>query len=213
MSAAPTAAAQGIQPNPTPTGGPNGSRAGCLLALVRKLIDYGRELAATLQRDPAARPRQFGTAEITLVLARVARALHLAQALEERLVRNAARLDAPPKPRRVASPRAAAAAPCEHESDPPPAALPTAEQIAAEVRRRPIGAVLADICRDLGILPSHPLWRELSELVVKHGGSLTNLLTDTMRQAAHGFAQHWVAAGLPAGPFSPSPATDGTGPP
>ncbi len=74
-------------------------------------------------------------------------------------------------------------------------------------------AVLADICRDLGMLPSHPLWRELSELVARHGGSLTNLLTDTMRQAAHGFAQHWIAAGLPPGPFSPSPSPACTGPP
>jgi hypothetical protein len=39
--------------------------------------------------------------------------------------------------------------------------MPTAEQIAAEVRRRPIGAVIADICRDLRILPSHPLWRDI----------------------------------------------------
>jgi hypothetical protein len=40
------------------------------------------------------------------------------------------------------------------------------------VRRRPVGAVIADICRDLGILPSHPLWRELSEAIIRLGGSL-----------------------------------------
>lgn len=33
-----------------------------------------------------------------------------------------------------------------------PAQLPASEQIAAEMRRRPIGGVATDICRDLGIL-------------------------------------------------------------
>ena len=38
--------------------------------------------------------------------------------------------------------------------------LPTPAEITADqVRRRPIGAVLADICRDLGITTDHPLWR------------------------------------------------------
>jgi hypothetical protein len=80
------------------------------------------------------------------------------------------------------------------------------EQIAAEVSRRPIGAVIADICRDLGILPSHPLWREVQQLIIEHGGSLVRLVSDLLDQA-----------------FSPDPlgsptdlcfeAPPGTGPP
>jgi hypothetical protein len=49
------------------------------------------------------------------------------------------------------------------------ARLPTEEEIAAEVRRRPVGAVIADICRDLGIAPGRldpAFWRELSHAVI-----------------------------------------------
>ena len=58
--------------------------------------------------------------------------------------------------------------------------MPTAEQIAAEVRRRPIGAVIADICRDLRILPSHPLWRDIQNAINRHGGSYVRLLKDLL---------------------------------
>jgi hypothetical protein len=94
------------------------------------------------------------------------------------------------------------------------AALPTSEQIAAQhatgldpvVRRRPIGAVLADICRDLGILPSHPLWPELSEVIVRRGGSLVTLLKDILTQATRGFSQHWAAAWPHPAPLLPGPS-------
>jgi hypothetical protein len=33
------------------------------------------------------------------------------------------------------------------------------------VRCQPIGAVIADICRDLEILPNHPLWRDLQQAI------------------------------------------------
>ena len=89
----------------------------------------------------------------------------------------------------------------------------TPEQIAAAVRRRPIGAVIADICRDLGILPSHPLWPELSKAVVRHGGSLVTLLKDILTQATHGFAQHWAAAWPLPAPFPPCPSHAGADPP
>ena len=68
-------------------------------------------------------------------------------------------------------------------SDPRLAHLPTAEQIAALVRRRPIGAVIADIYRDLGILPSHPLWRDVQQAMLEFGGSLTRLLCDILDRA------------------------------
>ena len=177
MSDAPTASNPDTQP----------SRVGRLLALVRKLIDYGRDLAAKVQlRDPATETRHFDTSDISLILARITQGLRRAQALEERLVRNAARLDTPRRPRTTPAahrPRATRlAAECGPSGDPPLAPLPTAEQIAADVRRRPTGAVLADICRDLGILPSHPLWRQLSREIIRHGGSLTALLSDIMNR-------------------------------
>ena len=201
-------------------------RLGRLLALVRKLIDYGRELTATLQCDPASRPRQFGTGDIALILARIAQGLNRARALEERLVRNAGRLDAPPRPRSAPAPHRARgtqqSAPCSHSHASLLADLPTPEQIAAQhaagldplVRHRPIGAVLADICRDLGILPNHPLWPELSVLVVRHGGSLASLVKDIITQATRAFAQHWSASWPPSPtPHLPCPARAGADPP
>jgi hypothetical protein len=107
--------------------------------------------------------------------ARITRGLHRAGALEARLVRNAARLDAAPGPQRapaVATPASASRRQGAPQADLHLAHLPTSEQIAAEVRRRPIGAVIADICRDLDIMPCHPLWRDLRLVIIRHGGSL-----------------------------------------
>ena len=73
--------------------------------------------------------------------------------------------------------------PAAGEDDARLALLPTPEQIAAKIRRQPIGAVIADICRDLGILPSHPLWRELQIVIIREGGNLAGLLTHILDQA------------------------------
>jgi hypothetical protein len=164
------------------------SRVARLLDLVRKLIDYGKEVAATLHQrvatDPASVRRSFGTGDLTLILSRIARGLLRANALEARLVHNASRLD--PEPRRRNPPaqrRSHVAVSLADDARSRLASLPTPEQIAAEVRRRPIGAVIADICRDLGIMPCHPLWRELSPLIIRHGGSLATLVKDILDRA------------------------------
>ena len=72
---------------PPPTEAPKPSRSGRLLAVVRKLIDYGKELAATIRgralTDPLAVKVCFGTTDIALILTRIARGLHRAQALED----------------------------------------------------------------------------------------------------------------------------------
>ena len=223
MTTAPTPAEPIAQPDPNP-GGAAGGRVGRLLSLVRRLIDYGKELAASLQShgaaiDPTTCAHRFGTCDLARIVARIMQGLHRANALEERLVRNGARLDAKPRPSgglppcnpRTAQPTAGRA----DAADPGLERLPTPEQIAAAVRRQPIGAVIADICRDLGILPSHPLWRELSLEIIRHGGSLANLVRDifdrTFRLPVQG-----RSAGTPfawPAPFSRCPAPAGTGPP
>src|SRR5271169_6189765 len=114
-----------------------------VLDVVRKLIDYGKELATTLQRraatDLATVTRPFGTRDISLILARITRGLLLANALEARVVELAARPDARPAPSRAPAQRAprvpqpAAAKPTKEADDPRLARLPTPEQIAAEV--------------------------------------------------------------------------------
>ena len=95
---------------PTPTTEP--SRSGRLLDLVRKLIDYGRELAATIRQrtatDPTFVKARFGTIDLVVILARIIRGLLRAEALEARVLRRAAHLDAGPRP---AGARSAAKAP------------------------------------------------------------------------------------------------------
>jgi hypothetical protein len=196
-----------------------------VLALVRKLIDYGRELATTLHgRDPATHARHFGTSDIALILVRITQGLHRARALEGRLVRNATRLDAPHRPQpaptqhkpRTTLPTGTAATPDGPVPGPDTRiCLPTPEQIAAQVRRRPIGAVIADICRDLGIVPNHPLWRELSEVIICHGGNLARLVKDIITQATRTISQRW-GAGMPSvlpAPPLPSLSLAGADPP
>ena len=173
---------------PTTHRSPKPSRSGRLLAVIRKLIDYGTALAATIRQRVAADPLAvtvcFGTADLAVILARIARGLHLAQALEARVLRRAAWLDEEPRRARGQSEaRPSAVRPFAEPPDPRLAHLPTAEQIAAEVRRRPIGAVIADIYRDLGILPSHPLWRDVQQPMSEFGGSLARLLSDILDRA------------------------------
>ena len=221
MSAAVTAPAP--QPHSAAAEQPN--RCAPLLSLVRKLIDYGRQLAASLQQharpaDLAAATRAFATTDIALILARITQGLLHATALEALLQRGTARLDGPamrvtlpPAPRLPRS--AQPPTPPPDEPDPRLLRLPTAEQIAAEVSRRPAGAVIVDICRDLGILPSHPLWLELSPLIVRHGGNLATLFIDINRRLFAFPIPGGIAAApaLAPPPLPPSPGPAATGPP
>jgi hypothetical protein len=196
---------------------------GRLLGLVRALIDYGRQLAGTLQQRTAAAnladvTMHFGTIDISEILARITRGLLRAAALETRLASRLAREPAAPAEPRTPSPRQPRAArPADRSAravDPGLARLPTPEDIAAEVRRRPIGAVIADICRDLGIMPSNPLWRELPLAIIANGGNLATLVKDILKRVFP-FPINPPAAVQPAGPapHMPFAVTPGTGPP
>jgi hypothetical protein len=176
------------------------SRATRLLNLVRKVIDFGKEVAHSLQQqaavaDPFRLARRFDTTDIPLILARIARGLRLAAGLEARLISHpppetpSTRTSAPPN---AASQRAPRTAQPSHRrarlaDDPRLAALPSAEEIAAACRRRPIGAVLADICRDIGITAGHPLWRELNLTIMENGGNATAVLLELFRRG-----RNWI---------------------
>ncbi len=195
MAALPTAAVPADRPDPhqvrPATGAEGPTSTGRLLGLVRALIDYGRQLATTLQRRTASTnladiTRPFATLDIAEILARIARGLLRATALEARLDERLASQRAVPAAVNASSPRQPRAAP---HVDPGAntaksriARLPTPAAIAAQVRRRPIGAVLADICRDFGIAPSHPLWRELSLAIIANGGNLATLFKDICKR-------------------------------
>ena len=207
---------------------PKPSRSGRLLSLVRNLIDYGLSLAAALRQRATATDdapdltRVFGTGNLRLILARIACGLFRAGLLENKIVLIGARIDAPPPPRPVPTPRAprVIAPPPEPRqptrSQPQPtdtasllAALPTADQIAARMRRQPIGVVLADICRDLGIARGHPLWDQLHRAINEFGGNFMRLCNEWLNRA---FPIAPIVARLKAAPPAPPPPI-GTGPP
>ena len=237
MSGAPTAADLTDRPDPPqdrPAAGAV-SRSWGLIGLLRKLVDYAKEFAGTLHQRATAPDfflvaRRFGTADLALILARITRGLLLAGALEARLLRradtekNAASVspapaapvrDPPPRRPRAARPAASGA---NRADDDLRARMPTAEEIAADLRCRPIGAVLADIARDIGIMPSHRLWRELCLEVGLHGGSFTRLWRDVTRPAfddrsEFNFGLRAVGHAVLPGPCPQFLAPAGTGPP
>jgi hypothetical protein len=199
MSAAAQASGPTTAPDPHRADEAVPAALGRVLRLVRKLIDYGRQLAATVQQRAAAPnfalfARPFGTADLAAILARITAGLRRAAALEERLCRRAARgRDLTVASVRLPVPRAPSVGPLttppDAPPDPPPAAsagnprlahLPTEQDIAAEVRRRPIGAVIVDICSDLGIAPGHldrAFWDEIQLAIMQYGGSLARFVT------------------------------------
>jgi hypothetical protein len=86
------------QPDPATADQPSPSAR--LICLVRKLIDYGRQLAASFQQrtintEVAGATSAFGTKDIAQILARITRGLLRATALEASLVRGTACLDTP----------------------------------------------------------------------------------------------------------------------
>ena len=155
-------------------------------------MDYGKELAASLCQHSETtdlRPvmRAFGTRDIARILARITCGLLRAQALEDKVLHNAAHLDTdPPPPQPAASTRSPSAPHPPHDRqlgpDLAPLDLPTPEQIAAKVRCQSIGAVIADICRDLGIMPNHPLWRELQALIDGYRGNYASLVIEILNR-------------------------------
>ncbi len=165
---------------------------GRLAGLVRKLMDFGRDLIATLQsRDPPDPPldvaHRFGGATLALIIARITRGLMIAAALERRLLHPRPRSAGETKPTK---PRAQPASrrPRLSEDEELLGELPSAREIAARIRSRKTGAVIADICRDLGIATDHPLWREIHKAILSHGGSMVKVMNvwfRRARQAAH----------------------------
>lgn len=173
---------------------PRDPARGRLLGLVRRLIDFGRDLMTAMQgretpdTPPLAIVRRFGSLDVARIIARITRGLMIAAALEQRLLRPAPPMaprppPAGPRPNREPKPRP--------ERQPRPAtpdpdaellgALPSAREIAARIRNRPAGAVIVEICRDLGITMEHPLWPEIRDAIRYHGGNLWIMLRNVIR--------------------------------
>jgi len=163
---------------------------GRLLDLVRALIDFGRDLMAAMQErnttaaPPLALALRFGSLNVALIIARITRGIMLAEALEARLLRPAppmgARTGAPAPTRTVRATRTPPR-PRPDEDAELLGGLPSAKDIAARIRNQRTGAVIVDICRDLGITTQHPLWREINDAIRHHGGNLATWLRNVIR--------------------------------
>jgi hypothetical protein len=62
---------------------------------------------------------------------------------------------------------------------------PTRQQIEHQVRRRPVGRTIVDICLDLAVMPglcTGPFWNELFEIMQWYGGSVATLMRERCRR-------------------------------
>ena len=170
-------------------------RVGRLLGVLRKLVTYGTNLLATLQQGASAQRqaltmRAFGSKDLALIIERIKCGLLRAAGLEVRLNLFVKRgRDLRPAPWRMSMPRERKVTP-EAEAPAATAAapvadaelvwrLPSAEEIAEQVRTRPLGVVINDICHDLGLQPGMVdgvLWRELADALMDCGFSLARFV-------------------------------------
>lgn len=215
MHAAPAAPGPASPPDPQPdrSGSTIPERIAALLHVVRILLGYGRHLAETV-KDRAAAPSFtsiaacFGTADLAVIIAHLHRGILRAVALERVLLaraasgrdvdfvearsRVAARQPAPAdaaanQPAAAPAARTAASRPsrCSRRDDPADFHIPTLEELEAQVRRRPLGRTIVDICLDLAVVPGFctgPFWNALFDTMRWYGGSVTILMQERLRR-------------------------------
>jgi hypothetical protein len=157
-----------------------------VLYVLRFLIDYACHVAAfaeecAMQGDirPVAVPFGKGITIEALII-RVASGLKRALALREMLQQRAETgCDIEPVQRGASGPSGRSRPDGEDRDKPPETErLPSAAEIAAELERKPIGAVVADICHDIGIVPSdltREQWDALQAVISTYGGSQAKL--------------------------------------
>lgn len=197
---APTAPTTPAPTKPRPIPG----RIGAVLTVLATLITHARHFAATATTrvstpEFATAAAVFGTDHLPTILHRMQRGLLRALALQEYLLARAARgrnlrfawppcvalqphHRPPAKP--APGPRPAPVHPRRPDpalldpGDPAASRLPTQEDLAAEVRRRPVGRTIASICMDLGIAPGlcdGDFWNQVEKALRRYGGSLNRL--------------------------------------
>ena len=175
-----------------------------ILQIALILAEYGRHLAATLEhralwRGFATIAQFFGTATPAVILPYIHRGIMRAMALERMLLECAKRgrdLVVPAPRDRAAQPAATPQPPCAPSTPQPKPPLgrptkleepltfenmPSMADIEKEVRRRPIGRTIADICRDLGVSPGlclGPFWTMLLSGIQSYRGSVYTLIRD-----------------------------------
>jgi hypothetical protein len=176
-----------------------------LLYAVGILLGYGRHLLDTIHHRAAAPTFPtiaacFGTANLATILAHLNRGILRAEALQRMLLARAAtgrdidfverRTRTPePQPAPAAEPEQPAAAPPAPRKrasrpaawDDPELFMPTAQDLDRQVRRRPVGRTIYDICSDLGVVPAFchsGFWNQLHEMMHFLGGSIVRLMQE-----------------------------------
>ena len=186
------------KPRPIP------GRIGAVLNVLAILIAHARHFAATATTratapEFATAAAVFGTGHLPTILHRMQRGLLRALALQQYLLARAARgrnlrfawppcVELQPHHRPAASSappkRAAPLHPPRPDpalldpGDPAASRLPTPEELAAQVRRRPVGRTISYICMDLGIAPglcAGAFWNQVEKTLRRYGGSLGRL--------------------------------------
>ena len=177
-----------------------------VLHAARVLLGYGRHLIDTV-RQRAAAPNfeaiaaTFGTANLTTIFDHLQRGILRAIALERFLLARAAAgrdIDLIEPGSRTPRPQPAPADTHAGHPAPPPAprkppplptrradgsdpgfVMPTLEDLERQVRRRPVGLTITDICRDLAIAPKFCtvyFWDDLLAIMRLLGGNLAALM-------------------------------------
>ncbi len=178
-----------------------------LLHAVRTLLGYGLHLLDTVrQRSTASNFNAiaacFGTANLSTILAHLNRGIQRAAALERLLVIRAAtghdidvvhrRISAPQAPLATPPPATAPAtqkAPrsCRPKGwNNPELFMPSIRDLERQIRRRPLGRTIFDICLDLAVVPGFctgEFWNELFEIMHHFGGSVAALMVQKTRRA------------------------------
>jgi hypothetical protein len=184
-----------------------------LLHAARTLLGYGRHLIDTV-RHRATAPNFnaiaacFGTGNLATILAHLNRGILRAAALERVLLARAAtgrdidfierRIRTPetePVPSGTEPEQPAAAPPAARRRptrpsrsadwDDPELFMPTLQDLERQVRRRPIGRTVLDICLDLAVVPGFchgQFWNELFDIMNYFGGSVGRLMHQKARR-------------------------------
>jgi hypothetical protein len=188
-------------------------RTAALLGVVRVLLGYGRHLAGTVRHRASAPSFTtiaacFGTIELSVIFAHLHRGILRALALQHVLLARADRghdVDFVRARIRARDPSPAPADRAADQRPTPPTArkaarrpprrspwddiddfhTPTLAQLEAQVRRRPLGRTIVDICLDLAVVPGFctgPFWNELFDAIRCHGGSIASLMRERCKR-------------------------------
>ena len=182
-----------------------------VLHAVRILLDYGRHMLGTVRQRATAPTFPsiaacFGTASLSTILAHLNRGILRAAALERMLLARAAtgqdisivtrRNSTDEPPPAPANPRPEQPARAKRKPRPslppgwddPELFMPSPEDLDRQVRRRAVGRTIAEICRDLAVVPGFctpAFWNRLFEVMHYFGGSVANVMREkTNREQA-----------------------------